>query len=223
LVPSMLQTLLDYPVADSGLVTASSGIGTALVMLVVGRLIGKVDLRLMVAGGFALTAVSLWQMSRYSLDLSASDIVWPGLVQGLGMGLLFVPLSTAAFSSLDPSMRAQGAAIFSLVRNIGSSIGISLVQVLLVRGTERSHAVLVERITSDSPAWNNPGIAALFNMSDVHGAAALDAVVTQQAAMIAYINDFWFMCILTLAAMPLVLLIKPTRRMPTADETLVME
>ena len=99
----------------------------------------------MLFAGFAITALSLWQMTRYSLDLSQGDIIWPGVIQGIGMGLVFVPLSAATFATLSPEMRAQGTALFSLVRNIGSSIGISLVQTMLVRNTVIAHAALAER------------------------------------------------------------------------------
>ena len=209
LIPTMLESLLDYPVATTGLVTAPSGAGTMITMLIVGRLIGKVDLRLMLLVGFAVTAFSLWQMAHYSLYLSEADIVWPGVIQGIGMGLVFVPLSAATFATLSPVMRAQGTALFSLVRNIGSSIGISLVQTLLVRNTVIAHASLTERITQSSAAWNNPVIAHAYDVTSPGGAAFLDSSVTQQAAMIAYIDDFWLMLFLTVAVIPLLLLIRP--------------
>jgi DHA2 family multidrug resistance protein len=109
-------------------------------------------------------------------------------------------------------MRAQGTALYSLVRNIGSSIGISLVQTLLTRNTVIAHAALAERVTRGSPAWNNPAVAATFDVHNPAGAALLDGAVTQQAAMIAYIDDFWFMLFLTLLVIPLLLLIRPPRR-----------
>jgi DHA2 family multidrug resistance protein len=217
LIPTMLEALLDYPVATTGLVTAPSGVGTMLTMLIVGRLIGKIDLRLMLFAGFTVTAVSLWQMAHYSLDLSQGDIIWPGVIQGIGMGLVFVPLSAATFATLSPEMRAQGTALFSLVRNIGSSIGISLVQTLLVRNTVIAHASLTERITYSNPAWHNPAVAKAYDLSTLGGAAFLDGSVTQQAAMIAYIDDFWLMLYLTLAVTPLLLFIRPPRRQQTAD------
>ncbi|HME39126.1 MAG TPA: DHA2 family efflux MFS transporter permease subunit [Steroidobacteraceae bacterium] len=219
LIPTMLESLLDYPVATTGLVTAPSGAGTMITMLIVGRLIGKVDLRLMLFVGFVLTAVSLWQMAHYSLDLSQGDIIWPGVIQGIGMGLVFVPLSAATFATLSPAMRAQGTALFSLVRNIGSSIGISLVQTFLVRNTVISHASLTERITYSNPAWHNPAIARFYDLGSSRGAAFLDSSVTQQATMIAYINDFWLMLFLTVSVIPLLLLIRPPgkRGVPDAD------
>jgi DHA2 family multidrug resistance protein len=217
LLPTMLETLMDYPVATAGLVTAPSGAGTMLMMLIVGRLIGKIDLRLMLVAGFTVTAVSLWQMAHYTIELSQSDIIWPGVIQGIGMGLVFVPLSTATFATLSPAMRAQGTALFSLVRNIGSSIGISLVQTLLVRNTVIAHASLTERVTTANPAWNNPVVARVYDLSSLGGTALLDSSVTQQAAMIAYVDDFWLMLFLTLAVMPLILLIQPPDRSNAAD------
>ncbi|HZX26879.1 MAG TPA: DHA2 family efflux MFS transporter permease subunit, partial [Telluria sp.] len=123
LTPSLLQGLLGYPAMTAGLVTAPSGLGTMLAMMVVGRLTGKVDTRLLLGTGFIITAFSLWQMSGFSLEMTPSLVVWSGVVQGIGLGLVFVPLSAATFATLPGAMRAQGTAIYSLMRNIGSSIG----------------------------------------------------------------------------------------------------
>jgi MFS transporter, DHA2 family, multidrug resistance protein len=218
LTPTLLENLLDYPVATTGLITAPSGMGTMLSMLIAGRIMGKVDLRLMLFAGFSITAFSLWQMTGYSLDLAERDILWPGVIQGLGLGLVFVPLSTVSFATLGAEQRAQGTALFSLVRNIGSSIGISLVQTLLTRNTVIAHASLAERVTPANPAWNNPALAAAYNLATPHGVALLDSTVTRQAAMIAYIDDFWFMLFLTLLVIPLLLLIRPPSGQPLPDE-----
>jgi DHA2 family multidrug resistance protein len=202
LTPTMLQGLMGYPAKIAGLVTAPSGIGTMIAMMFVGRLVGKVDLRLLLGIGFAITAFSLWQMTRYTLVLSQSDIVWPGVIQGLGLGLVFVPLSAATFATLSPEMRAEGTAIYSLIRNIGSSIGIALVQTLLVRNTQTVHASLVEHVTTTNPAL-------LDNLATPQAAAALNNEITRQASMISYVDDFWLMMILTLCVLPLLLLVKP--------------
>ncbi|WP_432377256.1 DHA2 family efflux MFS transporter permease subunit [Duganella sp. P38] len=202
LTPTMLQGLMGYPAKIAGLVTAPSGIGTMLAMMFVGRLVGKVDLRLLLGGGFLITAFSLWQMSRYTLVLSQSDIVWPGVIQGLGLGLVFVPLSAATFATLSPELRAEGTAIYSLIRNIGSSIGIALVQTLLVRNTQTAHASLTEHITSSNPAL-------LDNLATPQAAAALNNEITRQASMIAYVDDFWLMFMLTLCVIPLLVLVRP--------------
>jgi DHA2 family multidrug resistance protein len=185
--------------------------GTMLAMLVVGKLVGKVDLRALLLAGFAITAFSLWQMSGYTLVLSESNIVWPGVIQGIGLGLVFVPLSTATFATLEPAMFSQGTAIYSLVRNIGSSIGISLVQTLLVRNTQIAHASLVESINTAGAAGAALASPA-YDLARPSGLALLNAEVTRQAAMIGYIDDFKLMLILTLCVMPLLWLIKPPRK-----------
>ncbi|MGB9989441.1 MDR family MFS transporter [Massilia sp. SM-13] len=212
LTPTMLQGLMGYPAAVAGLVTAPSGLGTMVAMMVVGRLVGRFDLRLLLGTGFAITAFSLWQMSQYTLVLSQSDIVWPGVIQGLGLGLVFVPLSAATFATLSPEMRAEGTAIYSLVRNIGSSIGIALVQTLLVRNTQAMHASLVEKVNITNPALLN-------NVATPDAALALNNEITRQASMIAYVNDFWLMTLLTLAVIPLLLLVRPPAKLaaPAVD------
>jgi DHA2 family multidrug resistance protein len=202
LTPSMLQSLMGYPAKIAGLVTAPSGIGTMIAMMFVGRLVGKIDLRVLLGTGFLITAFSLWQMTQYTLVLSQSDIVWPGVIQGLGLGLVFVPLSAATFATLSPEMRAEGTAIYSLIRNIGSSIGIALVQTLLARNTQTVHASLAEHITSTNPAL-------LDKLATPQAAAMLNNEITRQASMIAYVDDFWLMMIATLCVIPLLLLIKP--------------
>jgi DHA2 family multidrug resistance protein len=218
LTPTMLENLLGYPVATTGLVTAPAGIGTMFAMLIAGRIIGKVDLRLTLLVGFLVTAFALYQMAGYSLDLSESDIIWPGVIQGFGTGLVFVPLSAATFATLSSDMRAQGTSLYSLVRNIGSSLGISLVQTLLTRNTVIAHAALAERVTAGNPAWRNPAVAGAFDVHRPTAAALLDSVVTQQAAMIGYIDDFWFMLFVTLLVVPLLLLIKPPGRGAVTEE-----
>ncbi|HSY25999.1 MAG TPA: DHA2 family efflux MFS transporter permease subunit [Burkholderiaceae bacterium] len=212
LMPTMLQTLMGYSAKTTGLVTAPSGLGTMLAMMIVGRLVGKVDLRLLLAVGFGLTAFSLWQMTAYSLVIGQRDIVWPGVIQGLGLGLVFVPLSSATFATLAPNMRAQGTAMYSLIRNIGSSIGISLVQTLLVRNTQIAHASLVEQVNIANPNLLDPAIATFYNLGSGAGAGALNNEVTRQASMIAYLDDYWLMLLLTLSVIPMLLLIRPAKK-----------
>lgn len=218
LTPSMLQGLMGYPATIAGLVTAPSGFGTMLSMLIVGKLVGRVDVRLLLAVGFSLTALSLWQMSQYTLVLSRSDIVWPGIVQGVGLGLVFVPLSTAAFTTLAPEMRASGTAIYSLVRNIGSSVGIALVQAFLTRNVQVAHASLTEHINIANPMLQDPTVTAVYGSGGVTGATLLNAEITRQATMLAYIDDFWMMFLVTLAVIPLLLLIRPPKATPARPD-----
>jgi DHA2 family multidrug resistance protein len=208
-MPTMLQGLMGYPAKLAGLVTAPSGLGTMAAMMIVGRLTGKVDFRLLLGVGFAITAFSLWQMMHYTLVLAQSDIVWPGVVQGVGLGLVFVPLSAATFATLSPQMRAEGTALYSLVRNIGSSIGIALVQALLVRNTQIAHASLATHVNAANPAVRDP--TSLYDMATQAGPALINNEITRQASMIAYVDDYRLMLLLTLAVIPMLLLIRPPR------------
>ena len=212
LMPTMLQNLMGYSAQAAGLVTAPGGLGTMISMLIVGRLVGRVDLRVLLAIGFGITAFSLWSMTSYTLTLAQRDIAWPNVVQGLGLGLVFVPLSAATFGTLAPEMRAQGTAMYSLIRNIGSSIGISLVQTLLVRNTQTMHASLTEHINIGNTALLDPALAASYNLGSGAGAASLNGEITRQAAMVAYLDDFWMMLMLTLLVIPLLLLIRPAKK-----------
>jgi DHA2 family multidrug resistance protein len=224
LMPSMLQGLMNYPAALAGLVTAPSGLGTMLAMLVVGRLTGKIDFRILLGLGFGITAFSLWQMSRYTLVLAQGDIIWPGVIQGIGLGLVFVPLSAATFATLTPAMRAEGTAIYSLVRNIGSSIGIALVQTLLVRNTQIAHASLGAHVNYANPALQDAGVSTVYNLANGAGMTALNGEITRQAAMIAYVDDYWLMMILTLAVIPLLLLVrKPKLTAPAPIDHAALE
>ncbi|BCF95885.1 hypothetical protein PPGU19_004540 [Paraburkholderia sp. PGU19] len=209
LLPPMLQNLMNYPVATTGLVTAPSGAGTMIAMLFAGRLLKHIDARLMLLAGFVVSAFALWQMMQYTIVLSESDIVWPGVIQGFGLGLVFVPLSALTFSTLTPALRADGTATYSLMRNIGSSIGISIVQTLLTRNTQVSHSDLAANVTAF-----NPVVAPILATGSRMDMAVLDVSITQQAAMIAYLNDFKLMFVATLAVIPLVLLIRPSRKAP---------
>src|SRR6185437_12885575 len=147
LLPPLLQNQLNYPVVLTGLVTAPRGFGTLFGMIIVGRLIQRFDARLIVALGLALTAYSLWEMTQWSLLMDYWPIVISGVMQGLGVGLVYVPLSTVAFTTLPGTLRNEGTAFYNLMRNIGSSIGISVVMFLLTQNTQRLHASLAEHVT----------------------------------------------------------------------------
>ena len=151
LLPTMLQQSMDYPVATAGLVTAPRGIGTMIAMFLVGRIINLVDIRLLILSGLALTTLSLYQMSGFSLAMDMQPIIVSGLVQGFGLGFVFVPLSTISFATLPRSVLTQGTAIFSLTRNIGSSIGIAILEALFVENTQIVHSRLVEQLRPDNP------------------------------------------------------------------------
>ena len=209
LLPPMLQDLLNYPVVLTGLVTAPRGIGTLAAMFIVGRLMGKIDTRAIIAAGFGLTALSLWQMTGFYIQMDSASVVWSGLAQGLGTGFVYVPLAAITFATLSPQFRNEGTALFSLVRNVGSSIGISVVETLLTRNTQTMHSRLAEQITPYNDVLHSQAPAAL---TTTHGLAMLNHSVTDQAAMIAYNNDFKLMMVLTLCVIPLVLLLRSGSR-----------
>jgi DHA2 family multidrug resistance protein len=212
LLPPMLQGLMNYPVITSGVVLMPRGMGTMAAMLVVGRLLSRMDTRYILLAGLALTAYSLYQMTSYSLDMDRWPIIWAGVVQGVGLGFLFVPLSAVAFTTLAPSLRTEAASLFSLVRNIGGSIGISVVETVLAQATQVIHSSLATNVTPFAAGLRQPAAQQMWNMHTVTGLAALNAEVTRQSAMIAYLDDFKLMMIVTLAAVPLLLLIrKPSR------------
>ena len=219
LLPPLLQDLLNYPVVLTGLVTAPRGIGTLAAMFIVGRLMGIVDTRLIIAVGFGLTAFSLWQMTGFYLQMDTPLVVWSGLAQGLGTGFVYVPLAAITFATLSPEFRNEGTALFSLVRNVGSSVGISVVETLLTRNTQMMHLRLGEQITPYHDVLHSQSPTAL---STTHGLAMLNHTVNDQAAMIAYNNDFKLMMVLTLCAIPLVLLLRRGDR-KKAPEPVVIE
>jgi DHA2 family multidrug resistance protein len=217
LLPTFLQSLMGYPVVYTGEVTAPRGIGTMIAMIVVGRLVHRVDVRAIMAVGFALTAFSLYQMTGITLQMDSSLVIWSGFIQGLGIGFTFVPLSAATFATLAPRLRNEGTPIYSLLRNIGGSVGISIVQAMLTHGATQAHAQLAAAI-----APGNQGLVNLPQSLDpgtATGLAALNAEVTRQAALIGYVGDFSTMMLVTLLSIPLLLLIrKPRSAAPVSQE-----
>lgn len=211
LLPPFLQGLLGYPVVDVGLLLAPRGIGTMISMFVVGRLSGRVDARLQLVLGLLLAAFSQWEMTQFDLDITGWDVVRTGVVQGLGLGFLFVPLSTIAFSTLAPRLRTEGTALFSLVRNIGMSIGVSVVITKLSSNVQANHAGLAQFIEPFSFALRQAAASGAVDPGTPLGLSLLDAEVTRQAATLAYLQDFRMMTWVTLAALPLVLLLRGRR------------
>lgn len=212
LLPPFLQDLMQYSVVTTGLATAPSGAGTMITMMLAGRLVGPVRPQYLIAAGFSIAALSLWQMSNYSLDMSESTVIWSGFIQGLGLGLISVSLTTATFSTLAPHLRGDGTSIYSLSRNIGSSIGISFVQTELTRNIQIAHSSLVEYINRFNPFAQPDVLPPVWDMNTAPGLAALNTEVTRQASMIAYVDDFRLLFVLTLMVMPFLLFLKAPRR-----------
>lgn len=206
LLPPMLSRILGYPVITTGMVMAPRGVGTMISMIIVGRLVRKVDPRHLVLAGLSLTTLSLWEMTGFTPQMDAWPVIRSGITQGLGLGLVFVPLSTIAFATLEPRFRADATSLFSLVRNIGSSIGISIVSAALVRNVQINHLELSALINPFNPVlWGANPAAASGNAAAL---SQLDLLVNAQAAMISYVDDFKLMMWVTIAAMPLALILR---------------
>ena len=213
LLPPMLQQLFGYDVIDTGIVLMPRGVGVLVSMQISGLLMKRgVDARWLVAVGFLIGAWSLHDMAGWSLEVDTYHFLMTGLVQGLGIGLVFIPLNATAFATLPPHLRTDGSSLLNLTRSVGSSVGISVVMTMLARGVQRNHEELAAHVT--------PELASGFDLSSLdrfqqYGETALalaDMEVTRQAAMIAYLNDFQMMMWLSLASIPLVLLMRPSPR-----------
>ena len=221
LLPPMLEGLMGYPVMTAGIVLAPRGIGTMISMMIVGRMVSKIDARALVLLGLMLTAWSLYLMSEFTIVMTAWPVVISGVVQGLGLGLVFVPLSTLTFATLPAVHRTDGTSLFSLVRNVGSSIGISVVATVLAQYTQANHAAIASHITPFSlgVATQFPG---LLSRNPLY-LSELNGMVTQQAAMIGYVDDFLLMMYVTLAAVPIVFLLRKPQHSAAPAEAAVME
>jgi DHA2 family multidrug resistance protein len=213
LIPTMLERLRGFPVLMIGLLLAPRGMGTMLAMIVCGRLVTRVDARLLLALGFFCQGMSTWLMAQFNLDTGPSQVFWAGLLQGFGVGMMFVPLTVLTFATLPVDLRTDGSALFHLLRNIGSSIGISLAVSYLTRSTQHNRAELAEFASPLNEALR-VDLAGAWDLSSVADLAAIELEINRQAAMIAYINDFHIMTLLALASMPLILLARRARTAP---------
>jgi DHA2 family multidrug resistance protein len=215
LLPPMLQGLFGYDVMDTGLALMPRGVGVLISMQVSAYAVRKgIDARWMVSIGFVVGAWSLYQMSGWSLDVDWYHIILSGFIQGLGIGLVFIPLQGMAFATLPPRLRTDGSSLLNLTRNVGSSIGISIMITLLTRNTSTSHVDLSSHIT---PAMVDVIDLSTLDRFGEYGDAVLrflDAMVTRQAAMVAYIDDFYLMMWMSLASVPLVLIMRKSRGGP---------
>jgi DHA2 family multidrug resistance protein len=223
LITPYLQNLMNYPIVTAGLVLGPRGIGTMVAMMIVGRLVGRVDTRLLLVIGLGLTAWSFYDLTGWTPDVSQTTIMANGVVQGAGLGFLFVPLSTVTLATLPPEQRTDGTGLFNLSRNIGSSVGISVVTSLLTQNTQANHAEIVQHVTAVNRVFENPTIAQFWNPTTDAGRAALDAMITRQAQIIAYIDDFKLLMIATLVVIPLLIVFRQAPGSSGEDHTLVVE
>ena len=218
LLAPFLQVLMHYSVLQSGYLISPRSLGSVAGMLLVGQLVARVDIRIIVGTGLCLTAVSMWLMMGFSLQMDSRPILWSGLFQGVGMGIAWVPIIAMTFTTLAPGMRNEATALLGLVRNLGTSVGISVMQGLLIHNMQVAHASLSVHITPYTH-----GVPYLPGAAGAKLAAMLNQQVTTQAAMLAYIDDFKFMLILTVVAIVFLLVVRNPGHKVAADTPIVIE
>ncbi len=246
LLAPWLQTLANYPVETAGLLLAPRGIGTMGAMMIAGRLANRVDPRKLMALGVALLCYSLWTMTAWTPDASQWTVISNTIIQGAGIGFVFIPLQVVAFATLPGSVRTDGAALLSLFRNVGSAIGVSVTSTMLARSIQVAHSDLVQNVTPFSRALQGGGVAQqmlnpvegiaplvvpggmvntqMLNVPDAN-AVLLDSLINHQAAIIGYLNDFKLMLLVCApTALLLLLLRRPARSVALpADAHAAME
>jgi MFS transporter, DHA2 family, multidrug resistance protein len=219
LLPMFLQSLMNYPALQSGMAISPRGVGAIVTLLIVGRLVGVIDSRILIATGFSLLAYSCWVFGRITLDMSTADVMWPNILSGMGMACIFVPLTTSSMGSLPREEMGNAAGLFNLARNIGGGIGISLTTTLVARGTQAHQAMAVAHLSPYKPAFQQylqKTTAALAATTDPVGAAQqahalVYGTLLQQANLCAYVDTFRLMTLMCLACVPVVLLLRRTQ------------
>jgi MFS transporter, DHA2 family, multidrug resistance protein len=212
LMAPWLQTLANYPVEAAGLIMAPRGVGTMAAMLISGRLAQKIDPRKLMAGGILALTWSMWQMTHWTPDVAQWEIMVTIMIQGAGLGTLFLPLQVLAFATLPAQYRTDGASLFSLFRNIGAAIGVSVTSAMLAHNTQILHEEIGSHVTPFNRALQGGGaVSHMWDPATVHGAAALDRIINQQAQIVAYINDYKMMIFTTLPSLILLLLMRRPR------------
>ena len=211
LMAPMLQGMMGYPIIDAGVLLGTRGLGMGVSMLMAGRLMTVVDPRLLLFVGLSCCVASLNASIDFTPDTATRTIAWVSMLQGFGLGLMFVPLNMIALSTLPVALRTQGTAMWTLIRNLGSSVGVAIVIANLTNKTIMMHALLAESVTPFNQAMADPAAAMLDANTDT-GRALLENLLTQQATIIAYANDFKLMLVMTLLCFPLVVLLRTSRR-----------
>jgi DHA2 family multidrug resistance protein len=216
LVTPYIQNIMGYPVLAAGELLGARGIGTMIAMMLVGRMLKSIDARPLVGLGLLMSLWSIWEMVFYAPETSASWIVITSIVQGFGLGFIFVPLNSAAFATLPASLRTDGVALWTLIRNLGSSIGVSIVISQLTSGITLYRTRIVETLLPTSMGLSFGEGVAFLDPTIAIGQAYLEGIVTREAAILSYSNDYLLMCIVTVLALPLVLLLRKPQAHPDA-------
>jgi DHA2 family multidrug resistance protein len=218
LLPSFLQQLQGYSPSQAGELVAVRGFTSVFAMLAAGRLVGRVDVRALMSVGVLATAASLWMMAHFGVDSPSHQIAIAAMVQGLGAPFTFVPLSVAAYATLAPALRAEAGVMLTLLRNVGSSVGISMVIAMLARSTQVNAAYLTEHFTPyDVERWREAGVLPGAN----GGTAGLLHEIGTQAASIAYSNDFFLLALVSFLTLPLAWSMRTSRRVAAPTESAI--
>ena len=211
LASPFLQNVIGYPIITAGLLLASRGCGTFVAMMLVGRMMRHIEARTLIISGLSITCASLYYMTDWTDQTGATEIMVISIIQGFGFGLVFVPLSTVAFLTLPNHLRTDGTSMLTLMRNVASSIGISLVISQLTQGTRCNYAILSEHINPFNHAMQMPEVRAMIDMATDKGRAMADAMVKAQAQIIAFSHDYQMVMIFTACAIPLAIMIGSTK------------
>ncbi|MGY4475530.1 MDR family MFS transporter [Bradyrhizobium sp. USDA 3364] len=223
-----LQNVIGYPIITAGLLLASRGVGTFVAMMLVGRLMRYIEARTLIISGLGLTAGSLFQMTGWTDMTQANEIIVVSVIQGFGFGLVFVPLSTVAFLTLPGHLRTDGTSMLTLLRNVASSVGISIVIAQLTEGGRRIYAKLSEQINPFNHALQMPDVSGMINLNTDAGRAMADRMVTAQSQIIAFSHDYQLVMLFILVSIPLALMIGSTKaalrkQSAPSDHAAVME
>src|SRR5580704_8565823 len=206
-----LQNVIGYPIITAGVLLASRGCGTFVAMMLVGRLMRYIEARTLIITGLSVTALSLYYMTAWTDQTGVPEIVSISILQGFGFGLVFVPLSTVSFMTLPGHLRTDGTSMLTLMRNVASSIGISVVIAQLTEGGRRIYAVLNNNVTPFNHAMQMPDVAGMINMNTDHGRAMADVMIGLQAQIIAFSQDYQLIMIFIVASIPLAIMIGSTK------------
>ncbi|MEA2895615.1 MAG: transporter, family, multidrug resistance protein [Bradyrhizobium sp.] len=206
-----LQNVIGYPIITAGLLLATRGCGTFVAMMLVGRMMKYIEARTLIISGLSLTCISLFYMTGWTDQTGVPEIVVLSIIQGFGFGLVFVPLSTVAFLTLPNHLRTDGTSMLTLMRNVASSIGISVVIAQLTEGSRRSYAILSQHINPFNHALQMPDVRNMIDLGTDAGRAMADAMVGMQSQIIAFSLDYQLVMIVTLCAIPLAIMIGSTK------------
>jgi MFS transporter, DHA2 family, multidrug resistance protein len=222
-----LQNVIGYPIITAGLLLASRGCGTFVAMMLVGRMMRHIEARTLIVSGLTITCLSLFYMTAWTDQTGVNEIVVISIIQGFGFGLVFVPLTTVAFLTLPNHLRTDGTSMLTLMRNVASSIGISLVISQLTQGTRHTYAILSQHLNPFNHAMQMPDVRGIIDMATDKGRAMADVMVNLQAQIIAFSHDYQMVMIFTACAIPLAIMIGSTkavlRKQSVAPEHAVIE